>query len=116
MGTEQTLRDREVASIIKAQLGLGFCAMVGAKIFVCGNEDGLSFLQFRFKMFPKANVLRITLDSNDTYRLRFYSVRGAKWKIFLEEGGVYAENLHERFREITGLETQVPRFARKENS
>lgn len=112
MATEQALRDREVASIIQAQLGRGFSVMVGATNFVYGNEDGLSYLQFRFKMFPKANVLRIILDSDDTYRLRFYSVRGTKSKTFLEEEGVYAEDLAERFRTITGLETRMPRFVR----
>lgn len=112
MATEQAQRDQEVARTIQAQLGRAFSLMVGATDFVYGNEDGLSYLQFRFKMFPKANVLRIILDSDDTYRLRFYSVRGAKSKTFLEEETIYAEDLHERFRKITGLETRMPRFAR----
>jgi hypothetical protein len=112
MATEQALRDREVSSIIQAQLGRDFFAMVGATNLVYGNEDGLSYLQFRFKMFPKANVLRIILDSDDTYRFRFYSVRGTKSKTFLEEEGIYAEDLHKQFRAVTGLETRMPRFIR----
>lgn len=112
MATEQAQRDREVAQTIQAQLGRAFSLMVGATDFVCGNDDGLSYLAFRFKMFPKANYLKITLDSDDTYKLSFYRVRTGVAKLFLEEETVYAEDLHERFRKITGLETRMPRFAR----
>ena len=86
--------------------------MVGASHYVHGNEEGLSFLEFRFKMFSKANRIRIILDSDDTYRLRFMMLRGAQFKVHKEIDGVYADGLHEIFRSTTGLETQTPRFVR----
>jgi hypothetical protein len=109
---EQSARDQEIAQIIRSQLGTKFSLMVGASHYTCGNEDGASYLEFRFKMFPKANRLRIILDANDTYRLRFFRLRGADYKVHHEESGIYADQLHERFRKVTGLETRMPRISR----
>ncbi|MEQ1761570.1 MAG: hypothetical protein ABL984_00355 [Pyrinomonadaceae bacterium] len=99
--TDQAKRDLEVARTIQSQLGRAFTVMVGATNLTCGNEGGLSFLEFRFRMFPKANRLRIVLDSDDTYTLRFYRIRGAKVSVYAEESTVYADKLGETFRKVT---------------
>ena len=87
--------------------------MLGTTFFTYHHEeDGRSFLELDFKMFPKANRLRVTLDPDDTYTVWFYRVRGLKVEGFCKESGIYAEDLAPLFRRVTGLETRPPRFAR----
>ena len=87
--------------------------MTGATNHVCGtNEKGEAFLQFKFKMNPKMNHLRITLAGDDTYTLTFTQARAGKTTVVAEEEGIYADMLHDRIRAVTGLETRMPRFVR----
>jgi hypothetical protein len=109
---QQAQRDGDIALIIQQQLGRQFFFMTGAHTLICGNVDGLSYLQFRFPMNPKMYIARILLDSDDTYTLTFYGGRQFP-KVVVEESHVYCDQLHERFEAITGLRVQMPRVVRR---
>ena len=96
----------EVANTILKQIGGNkFCAMVGAKSLIAG-ENSLN-IQFRAKAKNKAKGLVITLDADDTYIMRFYSIR----KLEVVERGtfknVYCDMLNNIFEEETGLATRL---------
>lgn len=72
---------------------------VGAKDFV---SDG-NTLRFRFKGSKVATHLSITLNSLDTYDLKFLKVWGKDVKTVKEFENIYADQLVEIFEETTGL-------------
>lgn len=99
-----------VAETILAQLGgKKFIMMTGARNFV-GSEDSLSFRLPGTMTRNRINHVRITLDPSDTYSLTFSAIRKMKAKIVSEHSEVYSDNLCELFRDITGLETRMPRI------
>jgi len=103
MVTEQPSRDLEVATVIRQQLGHRAHTMIGSSNFLCGNEDGLSFLQFSFKGSKRANLLRIILMPEDVYRLHFSKVWNGTVKEIVVRGMVYVEDLHDVIESETGL-------------
>lgn len=80
--------------------------MIGAKHFV---QDGDS-VQFKFAMCPKANFVKISLNSLDLYDIEFVKIgrmnlRTGSQKITTtgEINGVYGDQLKEVFERFTGL-------------
>lgn len=119
-----------IANTIRSQFGRGSLFMVGAKCLVYGEDDkGMVFLQFKFmRNAVKATHCRITLDEGtDTYTMTFLKVRTPSTKALLNKSTeeivalatpkvvkeikeVYCDTLASTFREVTGLETCMPRF------
>ena len=112
----------EVAQTIYQQLGGGrFAAMTGVRDFVAGDD----FLQLTLpRNASKANRLRITLDrAADLYNVRFYRRTGGTFdrkklemrpmvvKEVAAFAGIYCDQLEDIFRQVTRLETRMPRFA-----
>ena len=95
--------DLNVAHTILAQLGGHgrIAAMIGAKDFV-GDECSVMF-RFSAKASNRANKIVITLDSDDTYRVQFWSIRGMKMQLVNDCPGVYASDLRTTIENKTGL-------------
>ena len=102
--------------ILKQLGGNKFLAMTGAKQLTYDNNS----LNMKLpKNMSKSNYLRITLNSMDTYDLRFYKVTGGKLNIKTFEtspiinkdikvlNGVYCDQLQEIFTEVTGMYTSL---------
>ena len=99
----------EVAIIILQQLGGNkFIAMTGAKSFL-GSEDSLSFTLPRGFANKGINKVRITLLSNDLYKVEFMKFNGRKMSIdtVSEFEDVYADQLRDLFTKVTGLDTRL---------
>jgi hypothetical protein len=96
----------EVANTILKQLGgPTFKAMTGAKDFV-GSKDG--YLLFRLPPSNKGiNKCRITLQSNDLYKLEFFKVRGIDWHLIDTRDDVYCDQLQNVFTTVTGRFTRL---------
>ena len=87
-------------SIILQQLGGNkFIAMTGATCF----SDGQNTLIVRFKGSNVANNVNITLNSMDTYDVRFAKISGVNYKKVKEVYGVYSGMLTNLFETVTGL-------------
>jgi hypothetical protein len=109
--------DNIVAMEILKQLGGNkFLAMTGAKQLTYDNNS----LNIKLpKNMSQANYLRITLNSLDTYDIRFYKVSGGKMnmKTFVSSpiinkdikvlNGVYCDQLQEIFTNVTGMYTSL---------
>ncbi len=54
----QKERNKEMSDILIDQLGREFFGMIGANKLVYGDEKGISFLQFRFKIFSQSPSFR----------------------------------------------------------
>jgi hypothetical protein len=101
------------AQTILEQLGGNrFAAMTGANTFV-GDEQARSL---RFKISSRlatngANMVRVTLEPSDLYRVEFfklYSFRGQpKLREISRHDGVYFDQLRPLFTEQTGLDTSL---------
>lgn len=112
-------RNNEIADTILQQLGGGrFVVMTGSRDFIAidnGLRMGLA------RNASKANRLDITLNSMDTYDMRFYrytsarySTRGGQFKMYPEKittvkeyTGVCFDQLQELFTNVTGLYTRL---------
>lgn len=96
-----------IAKIIFEQLGANrFVAMTGAKNF-CQGSNSLQFDIGRGAT-NKANKVRITLQTSDTYQIEFFYVRGVVCKTCGEAiRGVYADQLQSTFTAQTGLDTHL---------
>ena len=96
-----------IAKTIFEQLGANrFVAMTGAKNFC----QGFNSLQFDIGRGAKnkANKVRITLQTSDTYMIEFFYVRGVVCKTCGEaERNVYADQLQAVFTAATGLDTHL---------
>lgn len=106
MATQQELAP---ADIIAQQLGgqRKLKLMVGAKDFF--SDDNGNTLVFNFKS-SKANYVRITLNSMDTYDVKFQKIGRLNKKTFevpvkdvAEYNGIYHDQLMDIFEEVTGL-------------
>lgn len=108
-----------IPAIILEQLGgRRFIVMTGSKDFI-GDKDTLRMSLARNS--SGANRLEITLNGMDLYDMRFYRRAGGKFnpktyeftpikekdiKVYHD---VWCDQLEELFREVTGLETRMPR-------
>jgi len=104
----------DVAQIIYQQLGANrFAAMTGSKNFVAGDD----YLMFSIpKNASPFNKVRVTLTPNDTYNMEFLKVGrlGDVRKTEVYED-VYADQLQELFRGLTGMETSLGTMGRRNN-
>lgn len=95
------------AQTILAQLGGNrFLAMTGAKCLVGGSNS----LQFDIPRGAKnkANKVRITLDTTDTYLVEFFYLRGVVCRTVGEATrGIYGDRLAALFTEQTGFDTHL---------
>ena len=70
---------------------------------------GENMLQFKIGRgaINKANTVSIELDDNDTYTVKFYSVRGMNVRQISEHSMVYADSMRSLFSEQTGMATSL---------
>ena len=75
--------------------------MTGAKHFTYSDNS----VSFQFKGSRKTNALRITLDSSDTYTMKFFKINSRKLTVdtVREIEYVYCDQLAEIFERETGL-------------
>lgn len=86
--------------------GNKFVVMTGAKNFT--QEPNAINFQLPANFAKNGiNHVRIVLEGNDTYYVRFAKVRGLDCKTIKECDGVYADGLRRLFTAITGLETSL---------
>lgn len=98
-------RALQIANDILTQLGGNkFVMMVGARNLVHHPEGALSLA---FKMFPKANYLKVTLNAMDTYDMKFLKVTKKGFAVHKEFTNLYNDQLQEIFKEVTGLNTHL---------
>lgn len=102
--------------ILKQLGGNKFLAMTGVKNLV---YDDNSLNMKLSKNMSKANYLKITLNSLDTYDIRFYSVTGGRMNMKTFESspiknkdikvinGAYCDQLQEIFTNVTGMYTSL---------
>ena len=78
-------------------------AMIGAKNFIQSQAD--NYLQFQFMSGAKnkANRIRITLNANDLYDIKFYNVRKFEEKVKEEFSDIYCDQLVSIFEDSTSL-------------
>lgn len=96
----------QIAQTILAQLGGNkFIAMTGAKDFVGGDDT----LRFKIPKSNDINLVRVTLDFNDTYRVTFsnWNARKLAERIVHTVDNVYADGLRDLFENQTGLYTRL---------
>ena len=95
----------KVAQTILTQLGGNrFIAMTGSKQFMAGEN----FLRMRLSRNKSgANMLKISLNSLDTYDLEFIKVAKNDFKTVKTVRGVYNDMLQEIFTSETGLYTKL---------
>ena len=114
-----------VAQTIAEQLGSGTIFMLGSKkgdliasntridgVGVNGepyHRETLGTLTLRIKCQGKITHLQISLTNSDDYILTFLRIRGVKFKVVKECRGVYVDSMHEVIRDVTGLETSMPK-------
>lgn len=95
-----------VAENILHQLGDSrFILMTGAKQFV-KSEDGLTF---RIPLSNGINLVNVTLDEDDTYRVTFFrwNQRRLEKTIVATHSTVYCDMLRSVFENETGLFTTL---------
>ena len=94
-----------IATTILEQLGGNrFTAMTGANKMIAHAAG----LQFNIPRSTNgANRVVITLTPADLYEVRFYSIRGLKFREVALLEGVYADRLRAAFTAATGLETSL---------
>jgi len=92
-----------VANQILQQLGGNkFIAMTGASCFSDGNT-----LITKFKGSKIANIMYITLNSNDLYDIKICKFRGMDVKTIKEVNGAYNDMLKPIFENTTQLRTSL---------
>jgi|LNFM01.1.fsa_nt_gb hypothetical protein len=105
------------ATIIRNQIGKRALFMIGAKDLWSENEGRT----FRCKVGRNAkgvNLLQITLADDDTYTVKFSSLRRKKGeyaqtaKVIAEVEGVHVDSLHATIEEHTGMVTTFPTIIR----
>jgi hypothetical protein len=96
-----------VAQEILKQLGGNrFVAMTGAKNFVA-SHDALTFRLPSNFAAKGINIVRVTLDANDTYTVQFYKARGVDVAEIEKCTDVYFDFLQELFSDRTGLAVRL---------
>lgn len=95
----------QVAETILNQLGGGkFLAITGCKK-PSGTGNSLQFTLPKNK--SKANICEIILDSDDTYTVKFYSLRNYELKDIESATGLHNDMLISHFEWVTGLVTSL---------
>ena len=101
----------QVAQTIIRQMGGSgnLMAMLGIKRFVSLDKTPNGGVQFRFKGCRKANAIRITLNSMDTYEVTFYKIsnKNPGGRVVKRLSDVYADMLVDIFESFTGLRTKL---------
>lgn len=90
--------------IIRQMGGNRFIAMTGAKRF-CEVEQGIAFQLPGNITKDGINAVKITLEGNDTYTVKFMRITRTKLKVVAVVSGVYCDALQEIFTGRTGLYT-----------
>lgn len=95
--------NKMVAQEILRQLGGNrFIAMTGAKN--CADVgNGLAFQIPASLTKQRINVVKIVLDSSDTYTMRFIKCTTKEIKTISEHSGIYCDQLVDLFEQQTGL-------------
>ena len=95
--------DKSVAIEILKQLGGNrFIAMTGARNFVADGNRMMFKLPGTMTK-NRINYITITLNSMDTYDIKFVNLRGDKIKVIEEVSGVYNDMLQSVISDRTGL-------------
>lgn len=110
MATTNTYSNEELQTFAKtvlSQMG-GYNrinAMIGIKQLSVGEIDNNMQLSMKFKAksINKANMVRITIESNDLYKVEFIRIWGNKITYPSTESGLYFDMLIEHFEQQTGL-------------
>ena len=99
--------DMTIARNILEQLGGSrFIQMTGATN-ISGGERELTFhLKARITR-RRGQIMRITLEANDTYHLELMKIVDFECQTLESRSGVYVENLKDIFTEMTGLYTAL---------
>ncbi len=101
------MTNKQVAVTILQQLGGNrFIAMTGAHSFM--SEANSAF--FKIPRTKKIKAVKITLNANDTYTMRFIGQKNApSFEVFdvAVVNNVYCDQLQEIFTEHTGLYTSL---------
>lgn len=103
-------RSKEVAGIIREQIGHKALYMIGAKDFICGyaGNPKRHYIEFRIMRNAAGNCIQVYLDeATDTYRLAVIKIRGLEAKIVADESGIYCDQLADRIGKITGLAVRL---------
>ena len=100
---EENMESMEVAKVIQSQIGHKAFMMLGAKDLMAVEQG----LQFKIRGSSKANVVRITLEPSDTYKIEFVKSRGMNFKTVAQYEGVYVDMLHSLIEKETGLYTSL---------
>lgn len=99
---------KEQEQEIMNQLGGGmFIAMTGAKHLSYDGQAEKANLSFKFFGSSKVNWIKIVLDDNDTYTVKFMRCRADKITVVSETAGVYNDMLQDLFKSVTGLNTRL---------
>jgi len=77
--------------------------MIGAKHFVKSEEENYVAFKFMKGAKNKANYIKITLNSMDTYDVEFGKILGMDYKVMSEIDGLYNDQLFGYFQSETGL-------------
>ncbi len=105
----QAERNMEIGKEILRQLGsfsfhISFAGMIGLKDPVA-IENGI---QFGFmKANQGINKVVITLNSSDTYDLKFWNIGRTKFREIVGVGDIMSDQLIGVFENITGLDTHI---------
>ena len=93
-----------IANEILNQLGGNkFIAMTGAIICVTNDNS----LALKFKGCNKANYMRITLNSMDTYTMEFAKISRTNVFWHSKKDFIYNDMLQTIFTSVTGLDTKL---------
>lgn len=95
------------AETTRAQIGNRAFAMMGTNTWTYGEEKGETFLQFNAKGSPVANIVKVFLSADDTYRAEFWKVRGLDVKKVKTWEGVHSDRLAQAIGETLGLAVRL---------
>ncbi len=111
-----TQEHKEYCQEILNQLGgRQFIAMVGANSITFDGTLNTPNLALRFKGSNKANYVKVTLDPDDTYTVKFHRLSSdieRSMKPVKEYSGVYCDMLQDIFTSVTGLYTTLGTLGR----
>lgn len=88
-------------AILRQLGGKRFLFMAGATCYSDGENN--ETLVAKFKGSKAANIMYITLTSNDLYDVTIAKFRGMNVKVVKEVKGVYSDMLRSIFESSTGL-------------
>lgn len=90
------------AETIQQLGGNKFAAMTGAAFFKDGEK-----LIVKFRGSRIANIMYISLNEFDTYRVKICKYRGMNVKTVSDVNGIYSDGLREHFTNVTKLYTSL---------